>query len=71
MDPKTDPRRNASGCWDFTAYEAIRNVDREAADAEKRYKKLLSTIFYICDLAGFHIEGRITNKDKKTGKVWR
>ena len=70
MDPKTDPRLNASGYPDPTAYEAIRNVDREAA-AEKRYKKLLSTIFYICDLAGFHIEGRITIKDKKTGKVWR
>lgn len=70
MDPKHDPRRNASGCLDLTAYEAIRNVDREA-DAEKRYKKLLSTIFYLCDLAGFHIEGRITIKDKKTGKVWR
>jgi hypothetical protein len=70
VDPKKDPRRNASGCWDLTAYEAIRNVDREA-DAERRYKKLLSTIFYICDLAGFHIEGRITIRDKKTGKVWR
>lgn len=70
MDFKKDPRRNASGCLDLTAYEAIRNVDREA-DAEARYKKLLSTIFYICDLAGFHIEGRITIKDKKSGKVWR
>ena len=70
MDPKKDPRRNASGYMDLTAYEAIRNVDREA-DAEKRYKKLLSTIFYICDLAGFHIEGRLVIKDKKTGKVWR
>lgn len=70
MDSKKDPRRNASGCMDLTAYEAIRNVDREA-DAERRCKKLLSTIFYICDLAGFHIEGRITIKDKKTGKVWR
>lgn len=71
MDPKKDPRRNASGCLDLTAYEAIRNVDREAADAEKRYKKLLSTIFYLCDLAGFHIEGRLTIRDKKTNKVWR
>ena len=70
MDPKRDPRRNASGCMDLTAYEAIRNVEREA-DAERRYKKLLSTIFYICDLAGFHIEGRIEIRDKKTGKVWR
>ena len=70
MDPKKDPRRNASGYLDMTAYKAIEKVDREA-DAEARYKKLLSTIFYICDLAGFHIEGRITIKDKKTGKVWR
>lgn len=72
MDPKKDPRRNASGYMDMTAYQAIRNIEhQEAADAEARYKKLLSTIFYICDLAGFHIEGRITIKDKKTGKVWR
>jgi hypothetical protein len=70
MDPKKDPRRNASGYMDMTAYEAIKNVDREA-EAEKRYKKLLSTIFYICDLAGFHIEGRLEIRDKKTGKVWR
>ena len=70
MGYKDDPRYNASGYIDPTAYEAIRNADREA-NAERRYKKLLSTIFYICDLAGFHIEGRIEIKDKKTGKVWR
>lgn len=70
MDPKKDPRRNASGYMDMTAYKAIQAADREA-DAERRYKKLLSTIFYICDLAGFHIEGRLEIRDKKTGKVWR
>ena len=71
MGGKNDPRRNASGYMDPTAYHAIRNVERQEADAEARYKKLLSTIFYICDLAGFHIEGRIEIRDKKTGKVWR
>lgn len=70
MSRDQDPRRNASGCMDLTAYEALRNIEQEAL-AEARYKKLLSTIFYICDLAGFHIEGRITIKDKKTGKIWR
>lgn len=65
-----DPRRNASGYLDLTAYKAIEKADRDA-DAEKRYKKLLSTIFYICELAGFRIEGRLILKDKKTGKVWR
>ena len=69
MGPK-DPRRNASGYLDLTAYKAIEKADRDA-DAEKRYKKLLSTIFYICELAGFRIEGRLILKDKKTGKVWR
>lgn len=70
MDPKKDPRRNASGYMDLTAYEAIKNADREA-DAEERFKKLLGTIFNICELAGFHIEGRLTIRDNKTGKVWR
>ena len=70
MGNSKDPRRNASGCMDLTAYHAIRNVDREADD-EIRFKKLLNTIFYLCDLAGFHIENRLEIKDKKTGKIWR
>lgn len=61
---------NPSGCKDLTAYYAIKNVTKEEK-AEERFKKLLGTIFYIVDLAGFHVEGRIVLKDKKTGKVWR
>lgn len=61
---------NASGCKDLTAYQALENVTREEKD-RARLDKLLATIFYICDLAGFRIEGRITFQDKKTGKVWR
>lgn len=67
---KHDPRLNGSGYMDLTAYEAIKNVDQEA-EAETRLKRLLKTIFYICDLAGFRIEGRLEIRDKKTGKVWR
>jgi hypothetical protein len=70
MDSKKDPRRNASGYMDLTAYEAIRNVEREA-EVEERFKKLLNTIFSICELAGFRVEGRIALQDKKTGKIWR
>ena len=65
-----DPRRNASGCMDLTAYEAIRNVDRET-EADARFKKFLDTVFSIADFAGLHIEERLVIKDKKTGKVWR
>jgi hypothetical protein len=70
MANNNDPRRNASGCLDLTAYEAIRNVDREI-EADARFEKFLQTVFNIADLAGLHIEERLVVKDKKTGKVWR
>lgn len=60
MSYTKDPRYNASGCLDLTAYEAERNIERERKAAERdreRLERLLSTIFYICDLAGFHVEG--------------
>ena len=65
---------NGSGCKDITAYRAIQNADREERKKhtdEERLTKLIMTIFDICDLAGFHVEGRIVLKDKKTGKIWR
>lgn len=60
-------RKNAEGYLDRTAYKAIKNVEKE----EERFRKLLDTIFAICELAGFHIEERIVIRDKKTGKIWR
>lgn len=62
-----DARKNKEGYLDPTAYEAIRNIER----GDERFKKLLHTIFYICDLAGFQIEGRIIFVDKKTGQIWK
>ena len=47
--------------------EAIKNIDEE----DDRFHKLLNTLFYICKIADFEIEGRIVLKDKKTGKTWR
>lgn len=60
-------KRNGSGYTDPTAYNAIKNADKES----ERFYKLLYMIFDICELSGFSIEGRITLKDNKTGKVWR
>lgn len=65
---------NGSGCKDMTAYDAIKNIEREERQKqaeEDRLRKLVMTIFDICDLAGFHVEGRIILKDKRTGKIWR
>ena len=34
-------------------------------------RKLVRTIHYICELAGFSIQGRIVLVNKKNGKIWR
>ena len=67
MTSEKDLKHNESGALDLTAYEAIRKADKEAA----RFYKLLYTIFNICELSGFNLEGRITVKDKRTGKIWK
>lgn len=67
MVNQNNPRKNAEGYSDPTAYEALKNIDKE----DEKFHKLLYAIFDICDLAGFQIEGRIVLVDKKTGRVWR
>lgn len=62
-----DIKLNGSGYLDLTAYKAIKNVE----EGEVRFRKLLDTIFTICELSGFHVEERIVIKDKRTGKIWR
>lgn len=62
-----DPRKNSEGYSDPTAYNAIRNIEKE----DEKFHKLLHTIFDICELSGFEIEGRIVLIDKKSGRIWR
>ena len=58
-------RKNGEGYSDPTAYEVLAKMDEEV-----RFHRLLNTIFYLCDLAGFHLENRIILKDNKTGRIW-
>ena len=62
-----DPRKNASGCSDLTAYNAIQNVDEE----EEEFKKLLRTLRYICNVAGFEFDGRVCIRNKESGRVYK
>ena len=68
-----DLKRNGEGYYDPTAYEALRNIERSVASEkeEARFHKLLHTIFYLCELAGFRIEGRLILRDEKTGRIWK
>lgn len=62
-----DIKYNKEGYRDPTAYQILKKDQRE----EERFKRLMATIFYICENAGFHIEERIVIRDKRTGRIWR
>lgn len=63
---RKNPKYNASGCKDLTAYHALRNVE-----SEQRLKKFLKEVFRLSDKYGFHIDERIVVTDRRTGKKWR
>lgn len=60
-------KRNGDGYPDPTAYAVLKKEDEEY----ERFHKLLNTIFYICEMAEFHIEERIVIKDLRTGRIWK
>ena len=65
---KNDPRRNSLGYSDPTAYAAINKISEEE---DERFHKLLHTLFRVCELAGYEIEGRIVLTDKRNGRIRR
>ena len=62
-----DIKKNKDGYSDPTPYAVMKKEQRD----EERFQRLLATIFYICENAGFHIEERIVVRDLRTGKVYR
>ena len=44
----------------------FKNLDKDS----QRFYNLLHTLFNVCTLCGFRIEGRVKIRDLKTGKVW-
>ena len=62
-----NPKRNASGCKDPTAYEAIKHVSKE----EQRFNELLKCLKFIVRSSGFDVVGRIVLVDRSTGREWR
>lgn len=66
-----DPRRNNSGCWDPTAYEAIERADAPNADEYDKFRKFINIVYKLCDICGYSLEEHIVLKDKETGRIWR
>ena len=69
MSNNNDPRKNGSGCWDLTAYEAIKNL--EGDEDYERACNLIKTLKYVCKLSDFEVINRIVLKDKRTGRIYK
>ena len=68
MNYKGD-RFNGENYPDPTAYEAIKNVDRENRERDILAKKVIKTIQNVAHLAGFDIVGKITLREHKSGEI--
>lgn len=70
---KDNPITNQEGYMDLTRHDAVENIEKEERERREagRVTKLVHTIFYICNIAGFDVAERIVLKDKRTGRVWR
>lgn len=68
--------KNAEGYPDPTAGAALSNIRKEQRQQEEAERlaaisRLIPVIKQVAELAGFEIAGRITLRDKKTGKEYR
>lgn len=68
-----DIQKNGSGCKDPTAYKAIKNVDKESTHdkIDDILNPLIKAARAMFEAAGFEIIGRISLKNKITGKEYR
>lgn len=71
MEPMPRPWENGEGYADPTAYEALKAVDRQEAEQQRRVTNLINVLKYIITLAGFDLIARIELKDRKTGREYR
>jgi hypothetical protein len=69
--PDYGKRKNSEGYSDPTPFEAMKALDKEEAERQRR----LSTLIYILkaniNAAGFELITRIELRDKKTGREYK
>ena len=66
-----NPRRNAEGYPDPTAYLGTKEIIREESEADKRAFDLVKVLKYIIRAAGFELIERIQLRDTKSGREYR
>lgn len=66
-----NPKKNAEGYNDPTAYLGMKEIIREETETERKNRLLIQVFRLVADLAGFEIVGRITLKHRKTGRIFK
>ena len=66
-----NPRRNAEGYPDPTAYLGTKEAIREESEADKRAFDLVKVLKYIIRAAGFELIERIQLRDTKSGREYK
>lgn len=66
-----NPKYNASGCADPTAYEALKPIIKEDAELEYNVYFLIKVLKFIISQSDFELLNRIEIKDKKSGRMFR
>lgn len=67
----SDPRRNAEGYSDPTAYAGMKPVIREESEQQKRVNSLIYVLKFIVANSGFELLNRIEIRDRKNGREYR
>ena len=70
MNPK-NPLSNASGYPDPTAYYGTQPIVQQEAKQMQVISGLIHCLKTITDFAGYEVVGRITLRDKTTGKIFK
>lgn len=71
MGSDNNPRYNASGCADPTAYAALKPIIKEDAEIERKAYEVVKIVKIIIGWAGFELVQRVQIKHRKTGKEFR
>ena len=66
-----NPFNNSKGYPDPTAYHALKSIDQEDQELNKKVHNLVNVLKFIAEWAGFEFIGRIQIKDKTTGKEFK
>ena len=66
-----NPRLNAEGYADPTAYNGMKEVIREEHEADKRACDLIKVLKFIIRSCGFELTDRIRIQDTKSGREYK